>query len=124
VAQLHPRTLGSIFVASYESQGYGENILIRIQLVAGCRYIVTARIAPKTPFPTVPPIVASRGPAEDTFPPLKLAGRCLGTVVFTGRRVATTPFRLLIFSKICHNIIDASLEGLKNTKSTKLLTER
>jgi hypothetical protein len=27
VVQLYPRTLGSLYVASYDSQGYGEGIL-------------------------------------------------------------------------------------------------
>jgi hypothetical protein len=30
VAQLYPRALGSIFVASYDSQGYGGGILTRL----------------------------------------------------------------------------------------------
>jgi hypothetical protein len=30
VAQLYPRVLGSIFVASYNSQGYGGGILTRL----------------------------------------------------------------------------------------------
>jgi hypothetical protein len=30
VAQLYPRTLGSLFVASYDSQGYGGGILTRL----------------------------------------------------------------------------------------------
>jgi uncharacterized membrane protein YeiH len=30
VAQLYPRALGSPFVASYDSQGYGGGILIRL----------------------------------------------------------------------------------------------
>jgi hypothetical protein len=30
VAQLYPRALGSLFVASYDSQGYGGGILTRL----------------------------------------------------------------------------------------------
>jgi hypothetical protein len=30
VVQLYPRALGSIFVASYDSQGYGGDILTRL----------------------------------------------------------------------------------------------
>jgi hypothetical protein len=30
VAQLYPRALGSLFVASYDSQGYGGGILIHL----------------------------------------------------------------------------------------------
>jgi hypothetical protein len=32
VAQLYPPALGSLFVASYDSQGYGEVILTRLQM--------------------------------------------------------------------------------------------
>jgi hypothetical protein len=31
-AQLYPRTLGSLYVATYDSQGYGGGILIRLQI--------------------------------------------------------------------------------------------
>jgi hypothetical protein len=34
VAQLYPRALGSLFVASYDSQGYGGGILIRLHTAA------------------------------------------------------------------------------------------
>jgi hypothetical protein len=30
VAQLYPRALGSLFITSYDSQGYGGGILIRL----------------------------------------------------------------------------------------------
>jgi hypothetical protein len=33
MAQLYPQALGSLFVSSYDSQGYGEDI--RIRLLAG-----------------------------------------------------------------------------------------
>jgi hypothetical protein len=52
VAQLCPQTLGSLFVASYDSQGYGGGI--RTRLHAG-----EARTPQKTPLPKSS-IVASR----------------------------------------------------------------
>jgi hypothetical protein len=52
VAQLYPQTLGSLFVASYDSQGYGGGILT--DLHAGntsLRYIAPARTAQRTSLP-------------------------------------------------------------------------
>jgi hypothetical protein len=36
VAQLYPRALDSLFVASYDSQGYGGGILTRLHTGLGC----------------------------------------------------------------------------------------
>jgi hypothetical protein len=38
VANLYPLALGSLFVASYDSQGYGGDILIRLHRLIYCRY--------------------------------------------------------------------------------------
>jgi hypothetical protein len=32
VAQLYPRALGSLYIASYDSQGYGGGILTRLHM--------------------------------------------------------------------------------------------
>jgi hypothetical protein len=41
VAQLYPRALGSLFVASYDSQGYGGSIITRLHKVEVKSYITT-----------------------------------------------------------------------------------
>jgi hypothetical protein len=53
-AQFYPQTLGSLFVASYDSQGYGRGIRTRLQtgadqLPRGPRYIASGRTQEKTP---------------------------------------------------------------------------
>jgi hypothetical protein len=48
VAQLYPQALGSLFVASYDSQGYGGDP------PSLTRYVALARTAYKTPLPTFP----------------------------------------------------------------------
>jgi hypothetical protein len=49
VAKLYPQALGSLSVASYDSQGYGEGIPI-ILLALDPRYITSGRTQQKTPF--------------------------------------------------------------------------
>jgi hypothetical protein len=42
VAQLYPRALGSLFVASYDSQGYGGGIITRLHTASQSQsYIMT-----------------------------------------------------------------------------------
>jgi hypothetical protein len=46
VAQLYPRALGCLFVASYDSQGYDEGILIRIYSVILRVFVVAGMSLP------------------------------------------------------------------------------
>jgi hypothetical protein len=74
VAQLYPQALCSLFVASYDSRGYGGGIRPRLHkgvclvMAAGPRYITSARIAQKkTPIPTVTSMLHSRCLVNDCF---------------------------------------------------------
>jgi hypothetical protein len=60
VAQLYPQALGSLFIASYDSQGHDRGIRPRLhtgmshslsQPVFDPRYMVSGQIQQKTPFP-------------------------------------------------------------------------
>jgi hypothetical protein len=62
VAQLYPQALGSLFVASYDSQGYGGGIRSRLHTGANSLTglcfdspdISSARAQQKTPLLTIP----------------------------------------------------------------------
>jgi hypothetical protein len=66
VAQLYPRALDSLFVASYDSQGYCGGILTRLHtgsivIAAASNYIVSVRIEQRTYFPTAPLFLCHAG---------------------------------------------------------------
>jgi hypothetical protein len=70
VTRLYPQALGSLFVASYDTQGYGGDIRTRLHrgLAWVPHYIVSGRTQQKTQFPNNLIIVACVFVA---------AGRCL-----------------------------------------------
>jgi hypothetical protein len=49
VARFYPQALGSLFIPSYDSQGYGGGI--RTRLHTNPRYIIPARTEEKTSLP-------------------------------------------------------------------------
>jgi hypothetical protein len=53
VDRLYPQVLGSLFIASYDPQGYGGSIRPRLQLAWGPRYIASRLTQKKTPPATV-----------------------------------------------------------------------
>jgi hypothetical protein len=65
VAQLYSQALGSLFIASYDSQGYGGGIRTRHTGPDGPRYIASARAAQKTSSSTISSIVACVSVAAD-----------------------------------------------------------
>jgi hypothetical protein len=82
VAQLYPRALGSIFVASYDSQGYGGGIRPRLQNGRWSLfyiYIASERTKQKTPF-NISYTVAYVSVAAITW---RLLSHCIGTGLFT-----------------------------------------
>jgi hypothetical protein len=82
VAQLYPQALGSLFVASYVSQGYGGGIPTRLQTESrltfpdGSRYIASEPNAQKTPLRTVSVLLrAYLSPRTRVNSPLPSNGR-------------------------------------------------
>jgi hypothetical protein len=92
VARLHPQALGFLFVASYDSQGYGGGIRPRLHtghspvMAAGSRYIASARTAQKTPVPAILLLsddAAIRPDRTENTVPLLRAHRCSADELFT-----------------------------------------
>jgi hypothetical protein len=64
VAQLYPWAMGSLFVASYDSQGYGMGILTRL---IGALILIRCPVIQTGPTEYIPPIIAPKDINKSSF---------------------------------------------------------
>jgi hypothetical protein len=116
VAQLFPQALGSLFVASRHSEGYGGGIGTRLHTgwsqscSIGPRYIASGRTAQKTPLPTVLVLRDLTGVAEKCLLRRHIAtddicGNAAWYVpLFASPFILPLPSNGRIFHSPCHNV--------------------
>jgi hypothetical protein len=92
VAQLYPRALGSIFLASYNSQSYSEGILTRLHMGLSCKvkvYIITDSQFASLPW--------CQAPIWDPWPTFSL----LSLIIFRQLGICWCGAPSLMRSRIC-----------------------